>query len=123
MNFHWNNDFETLLQKIKTSTTESVFLTPPKTNHPFFNTVDLFLISIGCVPFQTTDKGKLDNVSHNSRSFFTNEQKLCNTNRELLGFVCSLTIYEHDFVSSDHFSKILKDNKATLSTFTRKGNF
>ena len=74
--FHWNTDLETLFQQIKTFITEDVTLTLPNTNHPLFITVDSSLIGIGFVLFQLVVKGKLVIISHNSRIFTTNEQKL-----------------------------------------------
>ena len=120
--FHWNIEPETLFEQFRTSITKGVTLTLPKTNHPFFIIVDSSLIRKGCVLFQKKDKRKVDNISYIFWIFTTNEHKLWTTYREKNGIVSSLTIYEHIFVGSDHFIKILKDHKQMFSCLTKKGN-
>ena len=78
---HRNNEVETLFQQIKTTSTKSVTLTIPITNHLFFITVDSSLIGIGSVLFHMNDKGEVDFISYYSRNFTTNERKLCTTYR------------------------------------------
>ena len=46
---HWNIHLEPLFQQIRISITKDLTLTLPKTNHPFFKTVDSSLKAIGCV--------------------------------------------------------------------------
>ena len=62
--FHWNNELETLFQQIKTKITKDVTLTLHNTIHPKLTTKDSPVIAIGCVSFQTIDKGKLDILSY-----------------------------------------------------------
>ena len=67
-------------------------------------------------------KGELDILSQNSQIFTTNEQKLCTTDRELMGIVFSLTIYENNNIGSEPFIIVLIDPKLVLSFFTKNGN-
>ena len=74
--FHRKTDMKTLFQQTRTSITQGFTLTLHDTKHPFFNSPDNSLIGIGCVLFQTNDKGKLDVVSYISRVVTTNEKTL-----------------------------------------------
>ena len=110
------------LDKIKHSNTKNVTLTLPNTKYPFFITVDLSLIGIGCVLFQTNEHGKLDVISYNFRILATIEQKLCTIYREIIGIVYSLTIYKHNIIGSDPFIIVLNVHKPILSCSLKKGN-
>ena len=121
--FHWNIELETLLQQIKTSTTNDVTATLPNTNHSFFITIVYSLNGVGFLLCQMKDKGKLDIKSFNSRNFNFNEQKLRNTNLELIGIEFSLTKHEQFSNGSDHFLNVLNDHKPMFISFTKKSNF
>ena len=54
----WNNDFEMLLQHLKTFIAKVVTLTLPNTNHPLFNTVESSEIGTNCVFLQVHKKRK-----------------------------------------------------------------
>ena len=82
INFHWNDELETLFQHNKISGTKDVPLTLPNINHPFFITKDSSLIGIGCVLFQKNERRKMDFTSYDSRIFTTSKQKFCTTYRE-----------------------------------------
>ena len=56
------------------------------------------------------NKGNLDNILYNSRRFTSNEQKLCTSNRELIGIGHSLTECEHVINGSDLFISALNDH-------------
>ena len=86
-----------------TSDTE---LTKPNTKHPFFITVDASLIGLGAVLFQLNEQNKMTVISYNSRILTTQEQKLSTLDRELLGIVYALQIYEFliiEFSSPNYF--------------------
>ena len=69
--------------------------TLPNTEHPFVVTVDFFLAGRCCALLQAICIGKLDIISHNSRSFLTNEQKLFTTYREFIIVVFSKGKRDH----------------------------
>ena len=71
----WNNDFEMLLQHLKTFITKVVTLTLPNTNHTLFNTVEPFEIGTICVLFQVHKKRETDSPPNNSQSFSSNAKK------------------------------------------------
>ena len=77
-------------------------LTIPKTKHPFFITVDAFLVGLGAVLFQMNEENKMKVFSYNSRSRNTQEQKLLTLDRELLAIVNALQIYKFLITGSPH---------------------
>ena len=79
--------------------------TIPNTQHPFFITVDASLIGLGAVLFQLNDQNKMKVISYNSRILNPQEQKLSTLDRELLGIVHALQIYEL-FIIGSKFSKL-----------------
>ena len=121
--FHWTDELETMFQQNKTSITYDVTVRLPYANHPTFITVDCSLIDKGCLLSQKNEKGKLDNMSSNSRVFTTNEQNFRSLYRELIGIVPSLTIYEHSIFGSDYFFHVLNYLKQIFSSFTKKKIF
>ena len=71
---HWNIELKIIFQQIVTSIKKDVTLTLHNTNHPFFFTVDYSLTVIGCVLLRMKNRGKVDDVSFNYRTF-TNDEK------------------------------------------------
>ena len=61
-------------------------------------------------------------ISYNSRILNPQEQKLSTLDRELLGIVHALQIYEFPFIGSPHPIHIFTDHKPLLHCFTKKGN-
>ena len=55
----------------------------------------------------------------NFELFNTNEQKMCNTYRQIFEIVYLLTIYEQNVIGSDHFNIALNYHKARFSCFTK----
>ena len=53
----------------------------------------------------------------------TNEQKRCNTYRELIGIVYTLLVYEYLIIGSDHFINIWKDHFSAFFTWKVKSFF
>ena len=61
-------------------------------------------------------------MSYNSRILNPQEQKLSTLDRELLGIVHALQIYEFLIFGSPHPIHIFTDHKPFLHCFTKKGN-
>ena len=61
-------------------------------------------------------------ISYNSRILSPQEQKLSTLDRELLGIVHALQIYEFLIIGSPHPIHIFTDHKPLLHCFTKKGN-
>ena len=61
-------------------------------------------------------------ISNNSRILNPQEQKLSTLDRELLGIVHALQIYEFLIIVSPHPIHIFTDHKPLLHCFTKKGN-
>ena len=118
----WTDEYETLFQKLKSSLTSDTELTIPNTKHPFFITVDASLIGLGAVLFQLNDKNQMKVISYNSRILNPQEQKLSTLERELLGIVHALQIYEFLIIGSPHPIHVFTDHKPLLHCFTKKGN-
>ena len=118
----WTDEHEQLFQKLKTSLTSETELTLPNTKHPFFITVDASLIGLGAVLFQLNEQNKMKVRSYNSRILNPQEQKLSTLDRELLGIVYALQIYELLIIGSPHPIHIFTDPKSLLHCFTKKGN-
>ena len=119
----WTDEHESLFQKLKMSLTSETELTIPNTKHPFFITVDASLIGLGAVLFQLNEQNKMKKViSYNSRILNRQEQKLSTLDRELLGIVHALQIYEFLIIGSPHPIHIFTDHKPLLHCFTKKGN-
>ena len=102
------------------SLTSETELTIPKTKHPFFITVDASLIGLGAVLFQLNEQNKMKVISYNSRILNPQEQKLSTLDRELLGIVHALQIYEFLIIGSPHPIHIFTDHKPLLHCFTKK---
>ena len=118
----WTDEHESLFQKLKMSLTSETELTIPNTKHPFFITVDASLIGLGAVLFQLNEQNKMKVISYNSRILNPREQKLSTLDRELLGIVHALQIYEFLIIGSPHPIHIFTDHKPLLHCFTKKGN-
>ena len=67
-------------------------------------------------------KGKMDVTSINYRISTTTERKLCTTCRALIGFVNSLTEYEHKNIGSDLSINVLNDHEPIFTCFAEKRN-
>ena len=61
-------------------------------------------------------------ISYNSRILNPQEQKFSTLERELLGIVHALQIYEFFLIGSPHPIHIFTDHKPLLHCFTKKGN-
>ena len=61
-------------------------------------------------------------ISYNSRILNPQEQKLSTLERELLGIVHALQIYEFIIIGSPHPIHVFTDHKPLLHCFTKKGN-
>ena len=118
----WTDEHELPFQKLKLSLTSETELTKPNTKHPFFLTVEASLFGLGAVLFQLIERKKMKDISYNSRILNPQEQKLSTLDRELLGIVHALQIYEFFFIGSPHPIHIFTDHKALLQCFTKKGN-
>ena len=116
----WTDDHERLFQTLKNSLTADTELTIPNTKHPFFITVDASLIGLGAVLFQLNDHNQMKVISYNSRILNPQEQKLSTLERELLGIVHALQIYEFIIIGSPHPIHIFTDHKPLLHCFTKK---
>ena len=68
------------------------------------------------------NKGKLDVISFNYHISTTKERKHCTTCRAFIGFVNSLSEYEHSIIGSDLYINVLNDRKPTFGCFAEKGN-
>ena len=104
------------------SLTSETELTIANTKHPFFITVDASLIELGAVLFQLNEHNKMKVISYNSRILNPREQKLSTLDRELLGIVHALQIYEFLIIGSPHPIHIFTDHKPLLHCFTKKDN-
>ena len=118
----WTNEHEQLFQKLKTSLTSETELTIPNTKHRFFITVDASLIGLGAVLFQLNEQNKMKVISYNSPILNPQEQKLSTLDRELLGIVHALQIYEFLIIGSSPPIHIFTDHKPLLHCLTKKGN-
>ena len=118
--WEWTDEHERLFQKLKMSLTSETELTKYKT--PFFITIDASLIGLGAVLFQLNDQNKLKVISYNSRILNQQEQNLSTLDRELLGIVQALQIYEFLIIGSPHPIHIFTDHKPLLHCFTKTAN-
>ena len=95
-------EHERLFQTLKTSLTSDTAPTIPNTKHPFFITVDTSLIGLGAVLFQLNEQNQMKVISYNSRILNPLEQKLSTFEREFLGIVHALQIYEFIIIGSSY---------------------
>ena len=116
----WTDEHEIFFQKLKMSLTSETELTIPNTKHQFFITVDASLIGLGAVLFQLNEQNKMKVISYNSRILNPQKQKLSTLDRELLGIVHALQIYEFPIIGSPHPIHIFTDHKPLLHCFTKK---
>ena len=107
----WPHEHESLFHKLKMSLTSETEHTIPNTKHPFFITVDASLIGFGAVLLQLHEKKKMKVSSYNSRILNPQEQKLSTLDRELLGMVHTLQIYEFLFIGSPDLIHVFTDHK------------
>ena len=118
----WTDEHENLFQKLEMSLTSETELTLPDTKHSIFITVDASLIGLGAVLFQLNEQNKMKVISYNFRILNPQEQKLSTLDRELLGIVHALQIFEFLIIGSPHPIHIFTDHKPLLHCFTKKGN-
>ena len=118
----WTDEHERFFQKLKMSLTSETELTIQNTIHPFFITADASLIGLGAVLFLLNEQNKMKVISYNSRILNPQEQKLSTLDRELLGIVHALQIYEFLFIGSPHPIHIFTDHKPLLYCFSKKVN-
>ena len=64
----------------------------------------------------------MKNISYNSRKLYPQEQKLSTFDRELLGLVHALQIYEFLIIGSLHPIHVFTNHRPFLRCFTKKGN-
>ena len=102
------------------SLTSETELTIPNTKQPFFITVDASLIGLGAVLFQLNEQIKMNVISYNSPILNPQELKPSTLDRELLGIVHALQIYEFLIIGSSHPIHVLTDHKSLLPCFTKK---
>ena len=110
----WTDEHKRLFQKLKRSLTSETELTIPNTKHPFFITGDASLIGLGAVLFQLNEQNKMKVISYNSRKLNPQEQKLSTHDRELLGIVHALQIYDILIIGSPHPIHNFIDHKPLL---------
>ena len=118
----WTEEHERLFQTFKTSLTSDTALTNPNIKHLFFITVDASLLGLGAVLFQLDEQNQMKVISYNSRILNPQEQTLSTFERELLGIVHALQIYEIIIIGSLHPIHIFTDHKPLLHCFTKKRN-
>ena len=53
----------------------------------------------------------MDNFPHNFRFLTANEQKLCTAYRELIGILCSITLYEDIIFGFDHLIFVFNEHE------------
>ena len=61
--FEWTPDPDKLFNRIKLSLSKDAELAIPNTTHPFYISVDAFLIGLGAVLFQPNSKNKMQTIS------------------------------------------------------------
>ena len=118
----WTDEHERLFQKLKKFLTSETEPKITNTKHPIFITVDAYLIGLGAVIFQLNDQNKMKVISYNSHILNPQEQKLSTLDRELLGKVHALQIYDFPVIGSSHSIHIFTDHKPGLHCFTKTGN-
>ena len=69
---------------------------------------------------QLNDHNKMNVTSYNCRILNLQERKLSTLDRELLGIVHELQIYEFLIIGSPHAIHIFTDHKPLLHCFTKK---
>ena len=116
----WTEEHERLFQTLKTSLTSNTELTIPNTKHPFFMTVDASLIGLGAVLVQLNEQNQKKVISYNSRILNPQEQKLSTLERELLGIVHALQIYEFIILGSPHPIHVFTDHKPFYIVLRKK---
>ena len=95
---------------LKNALTSDAELTIPNAKHPFFITFDASLIGLGAVRFQLYEDNNIKVISYNCRTINPQEQKLSTLDRELLGIVHVLQIYELLIIGSPHPIHIFTDH-------------
>ena len=92
----------------------------PKYKTPIFYSVDASFFELGAVPFQLNEENKMKVISYISRILNPQEQKHSIIDREFLGIVHALEIYEVLIIWSPHPVHIFTDHKPLLHCFTKK---
>ena len=106
--------YETLFHKLKNALTSDTELTIPNAKQPFFITVDASLTGLGAVLFQLNENNKMKVISYISRILNPQEHKLSTLDRELLGIVHALQIYDFLIIGSPHPIHIFTGHKPLL---------
>ena len=120
INFQWIPQLEKTFNTIKDTMTSDTELTIPKTKNSFFTTVEASLIGLGAVFFQLNEQHKMKVISCNSRILTTHEQNLSSLDREILGIVYAIQIYEFLIIGSPHPIILFTDHKPLLHCFRKK---
>ena len=120
--FQWTPELEIIFKDVKNNLTAETESTISNTKHPFFITIDAFLVGLGAVLVQMNEENKMKVISYNFRILNTQEQKLSTLDRELLAVFYALQIYEFLFIGSPHSIYIFTDHKPLLHCFAKKGN-
>ena len=84
--------------------------------------MDASLIGLGAVLFQANEDNKMKVISYNYRILNPQAQTIFTLDRELLGIVHVLKIFEFNIIGSTHPIHIFTDHKPLLHCFTEKGN-
>ena len=116
----WTDEHECSFRTLKTSLTSDTELSIPNTKHPFFITVDASLIGLGAVLFQSNEQNQMKVMSYNSRILNPREQQLATLERELLGIIHALQIYEFIIIGSLHPIHIFTDHKHLYNVLQKK---
>ena len=116
----WTDEHEHLFQTLKISLTSETELTIPNTKHFVFITVDASLIGLGAVLFQLNKDNRMKIISYNSRIPNPQEQKRSTLDRELLGIVHVLQVYDFLISGSPHPIRVFTDHEPLLHCFTKK---
>ena len=115
------DEHESLFKKLKMTLTSETELTIPNSKDPFFITVDALLIGLGAVLLQSNEENKMEVISFFSRIINPQEQKLSTLDRELLGMIHALQVYEFLFIGSAHPIHVFIGQKPRLHC-SKKGN-
>ena len=79
------------------------------------------LIGLGAVFFQFNEENKTKVITYSSRILYPQEQKLSTLDRELLGIVHALQIFEFIINGSPHPIHVFTDHIPLLHCFTKIG--
>ena len=103
------------LNQIKLSLSKDAELAIPNTTHPFYITVDAYLVGLGAVLFQRNSNNKMQVISYNSRILTTQEQKLSTYDRELCAITFALSQFEFIVIRSKFPKTTFTDHNPIFS--------